>query len=262
MKNESSKKPGKVVAGREGGACPARTSARDSLENPFGARTCSDVLPTSVRCQRLVDFCSPMSLRLARVLGLLCLVVSLVACGDSGTSQSYEQRVMQDRVQRDMQMREKNSVVAPSLRSDFRGLNYYPVDTSHRYVVPLQRYDAPDTVRVAESTGTVSEQVVVGTVAIPFPQKTTPLVVFKVRSGSERGKLWIPFADSTNGASTYTAGRYVDLQPHGGDSVVVDFNRAYNPTCAYDPNFACPLPPPENRLALGIPAGEKKPSFR
>ncbi len=203
-----------------------------------------------------------MSLRPIRAFGFLCLAVGLVACGGSGTSQSYEQRVTQDRVQRDMQMREKNSVIAPSRRSDFRGLNYYPVDTSHRYVVPLQHYDVPDTVRVAESTGTVSEQVVVGTVTVPFPQKAAPLVVFKVRSGPERGKLWIPFADSTNGATTYTAGRYVDLQPRSGDSVVVDFNRAYNPTCAYDPSFACPLPPPENRLAFGVPAGEKKPSFR
>ena len=190
------------------------------------------------------------------------MTVGLMACGESASTTSYEQQVMQDRVQRDMQMRETNSPVAPSRRDAFQGLNYYPVDRSHRYVVPLHRYAAPDTVQVAESTGTIAEQVVVGTVAVPFPPDTSQLVVFKVKTGPERGQLWIPFADSTNGPTTYTAGRYVDVEAAPADSVVVDFNRAYNPTCAYDPGFACPLPPPENRLAFGVPAGEKKPSFR
>lgn len=196
------------------------------------------------------------------LVAVLWLALALAACGESASTTSYEQQVTQDRLQRDMEMREKNSPVAPSRRSAFQGLNYYPVDRTYRYAVPLQRYATPDTVQVAESTGTISEQIVVGTVPVPLPTDTSRLVVFKVKSGPERGQLWIPFADSTNGHTTYSAGRYVDLQPAASDSVVVDFNRAYNPTCAYDPDFACPLPPSENRLAFGIPAGEKKPSFR
>lgn len=190
----------------------------------------------------------------------LCLL--LVACGEQGNAGGYAQDVMQSRVQRDMDMREETSVIPATIRKTFQGLNYYPVDTTFRYVVPLQRRAVPDTVVMAESTGSVAEQVVVGEVNVPFSEGTESLLVLKVRSGETKGQLWIPFSDATNGNGTYSAGRYVDLKDAPGDSVVVDFNRAYNPTCVYNPQYACPLPPDENDVPFPIRAGEKMPSFR
>ena len=189
------------------------------------------------------------------------LAVGLWACGGETASDAYEQAVMQDRVERDMQMREKESVLPPDRRDAFRGLDFYEIDPTYRFEVPLQRSASPDTVTIAESTGGIRPQVRVGRVAIPFPDGRDTLVVFEGESDSPRGRLWIPFADSTNGQTTYEAGRYVDLEPTSADSVVVDFNRAYNPTCTYNPEFACPLPPAENRVDGPVPAGEKKPSF-
>ena len=198
----------------------------------------------------------------ARLLLFGLLALSLFACGEEAVStSSYEQSVMEARVQRDMQMREKTSVIPPGRRDAFRGLDYYGVDPTYRYVVPLRRFSAPDTVMIAESTGGVREQVRIGEVTIPLPGDTVDLVAFRGQSDAPRGRLWTPFADSTNGRTTYEAGRYVDLDPAGGDSVVVDFNRAYNPTCAYNPDFACPLPPPENRIDVPVPAGERRPIF-
>ena len=196
------------------------------------------------------------------LLGSVLLALGLTACG-GGTSgpSGYAQEVMQERVQRDMQMREKESVIPPSRQSAFRGLDYYPVDTTYRYVVALQRRPAPDTVLVPESTGQVRPQVRIGEVAVPLPGGAATLTVFQGTSDDPRGRLWVPFADATNGDSTYKAGRYVDLMRTEDDSVVVDFNRAYNPTCAYNPEFACPLPPRENRLDRPVPAGEKTPQF-
>ena len=171
-----------------------------------------------------------------------------------------------------MEMREKTSVIPATIRKNFQGLTYYDVDSTYRYVVPLQRSPAPDTIMMAESTGGIAEQIRVGQVAVPFPQRADTLQVLKVKSGEERGQLWIPFADATNGTETYKAGRYVDLEPVGADptaadpaeadSVVVDFNRAYNPTCAYNPEYACPLPPDDNAVPFPIPVGEQKPKFR
>ena len=181
---------------------------------------------------------------------------------EAASTNDYEQTVVQDRVQRDMRMREKESVVPPDRRDAFRGLNFYDVDPAYRYVVPLRRSSTPDTVMIAESTGGLRPQVRVGRVTVPLPTGEEELVVFRGESDNPRGRLWIPFADSTNEHATYKGGRYVDLEPTDTDSVVVDFNRAYNPTCAYNPDFACPLPPPENRIDAPIPAGEKKPSFR
>ena len=196
-----------------------------------------------------------------RLVLLACVVGGILACGEGASSDGYEQTVVQNRVQRDMQMREKESVLPPSRREAFRGLNFYEVDPTYRYVVSLRRFASPDTVLIPESTGGVRPQAQIGEVTVPLPQGREDLIVFRGEGDSPRGRLWIPFADSTNRYATYEGGRYVDLRPTESDSVVVDFNRAYNPTCAYNPDFACPLPPPENRMAAPVPAGEKLPSF-
>jgi uncharacterized protein (DUF1684 family) len=198
-------------------------------------------------------------------LGLFMLGIVLVVgggCGGDDADTSYEQTVMQDRVQRDMQMREKESVLPPGRRKSFRGLDYYPVDSTYRFVVPFRPTAAPDTVMLAENTGRIRAQVRIGHVTVPLPVGDARLAVFRGASDDPRGRLWVPFADATNGDETYEAGRYVDLSRTGDDSVVVDFNRAYNPTCVYNPEYACPLPPKENRLDARIPAGEKTPKFR
>jgi len=194
------------------------------------------------------------------LLGLL-LAALLAGCGSDASAPAYRQDVLQERVQRDMQMRETNSVVPPRRRDAFRGLDYYAVDTTYRYVVPLERRARPDTVMMAQSTGGMDTQVRIGRVSVPLPQGTRTLAVFRGSGDDSRGRLWIPFADATNEDSTYSGGRYVDLREAPEDLVEVDFNRAYNPTCAYNPEFACPLPPPQNQLEISVPAGEKRPQF-
>lgn len=200
-----------------------------------------------------------------RRLGLLALSAFLIigggGCGEGASAPTYDQKVMQERVQRDMQMREKESVLPPDRRSTFRGLDYYDVDPAYRFVVPFQEQATPDTMMLSENTGRIRAQVRVGYVKVPLPSGDVQLAVFRGASDDPRGRLWLPFADATNGDSTYSAGRYVDLTRTGSDSVVVDFNRAYNPTCTYNPEFACPLPPEENRLDVPVPAGEKTPKF-
>ncbi len=103
----------------------------------------------------------------------------------------------------------------------------------------------------------------VGRITLPFPAGARTLSVFWMAGYA--GGLFIPFRDDTNGAETYAAGRYLvdgaksaDL---GGDpatgTLIVDFNFAFQPSCAFDPKWACPLAPPENRLDLPIRAGER-----
>jgi uncharacterized protein (DUF1684 family) len=103
----------------------------------------------------------------------------------------------------------------------------------------------------------------VGTVRLPFPDGVQPLSVFWLAGYA--GGLFIPFRDATNGTETYGAGRYlVDAAKSadlGGDpaagTLTLDFNFAYQPSCAFDPRWACPLAPPENRLAIDVRAGER-----
>ena len=81
------------------------------------------------------------------------------------------------------------------------------------------------------------------------------------------GGLFLPFRDRTSGAETYGAGRYLLDTVKGADlgveagRLVLDFNFAYNPSCAYDPRWSCPLAPPDNRLAVAVPAGERTPAI-
>jgi uncharacterized protein (DUF1684 family) len=103
----------------------------------------------------------------------------------------------------------------------------------------------------------------IGSLDVPLPGGSRRLSLFWMEGYS--GGLFLPFRDLTNGAQTYAAGRYLldgaksaDL---GGDpaagTLVVDFNFAYQPSCAFDPRWACPLAPPENRLDVEIEAGER-----
>lgn len=72
--------------------------------------------------------------------------------------------------------------------------------------------------------------------------------------------LFVPFADVTTGKETYSAGRYLDIPPTGTGLYTIDFNKAYNPTCAYNDAYECPYPPPSNRLKVAVRAGEKAPA--
>jgi uncharacterized protein (DUF1684 family) len=103
----------------------------------------------------------------------------------------------------------------------------------------------------------------IGWVEVPFPGGPRSLGVYWMAGYA--GGIFLPFRDATNGHETYGAGRYLldtaksaDLGPGGAPgSLVLDFNFAFHPSCAFDPKWACPLAPPENRLDLRIEAGER-----
>lgn len=179
----------------------------------------------------------------------------LFGCASPSEAPSYEREVLQYRMEREMNLRDDNSVLSRAEREQFKGLNHYPVDSTYRYAVPLEAAPTPDTVWMPESTGGATSLARLGYVTVPFPQDTARLAVFRV-DGQE--DLWIPFADATNRTTTYPGGRYVDAARQSDGTLVVDFNKAYNPTCDYDPDYACPLPPSENRIAFDVPVGEQR----
>jgi len=104
----------------------------------------------------------------------------------------------------------------------------------------------------------------IGIVRLPFPEGERPLSVFWLAGYA--GGLFIPFRDATNGDTTYGAGRYLvdaaksaDLGTTDDGRLILDFNFATQPSCAFDPRWACPLAPPENRLDIAVRAGERLP---
>ncbi len=163
------------------------------------------------------------------------------------------------------------SPVPPEARATFRA-RHFDHDPALRSEVVLQPApptgpgapgpDAP-TLELPESGAERLAFSRIGRIQIPLPGGPRSLSVFWMAGYA--GGLFIPFRDATNGTETYGAGRYVidsaksaDL---GGDpargTLIIDFNFAFQPSCAFDPRFACPLAPPENRLDVPIRAGER-----
>lgn len=113
------------------------------------------------------------------------------------------------------------------------------------------------------STGREEAFTRIGRVAVPFPEGARSLGLYWMAGYA--GGLFLPFRDVTNGRETYGAGRYLldtaksaDLGPGVAlGSLILDFNFAFHPSCAFDPRWSCPLAPPENRLDIRIEAGER-----
>jgi len=151
------------------------------------------------------------------------------------------------------------SPLPPELRdADFPGLEYFDPDPEYRFVLPLAEHDHVE--RVTVETTADGEQTYrrYGEFRFEIGGESYALQAYRPDDGADR--FWVPFRDETNGEETYDAGRYLDLDPetHRVDGEwVLDFNQAYNPTCAYNYAYECPLIPMENWLDVRIEAGEK-----
>jgi hypothetical protein len=144
----------------------------------------------------------------------------------------------------------------------FAGPKWYPLDAKWRVPAKLDR-DAPGTgqhVQLQTSIGDLREMSVYGTLVFEVGGQEERLTAYQlVPPHPDWDELFVPFKDATTGKETYGAGRYLDIPRHDGDEYTLDFNKAYNPSCAYSPRYNCPYPPPQNRLAVAVEAGEKSP---
>lgn len=137
----------------------------------------------------------------------------------------------------------------------FHGLDNYAIDPSWRVTARFEPYKPPKQVPIPNVLGTIDNTPSPGAVVFERGGKTWRLEALE---GSPDGGLFLIFADQTNGKETYGAGRFLYTEAPKDGKVVLDFNKAYNPPCAFSAYATCPLPPRENRLALRIEAGEKK----
>jgi uncharacterized protein (DUF1684 family) len=168
----------------------------------------------------------------------------------------YRRRLEEQRRKREEYFADHPHSPVPS--DQFAGLEYYPVDRSYRFELALQEHDEKETLTVETSTGGRQEYLRWGEFQFEVGGETRTLQAY--RADADESRLWVPFRDETNGEETYGAGRYLDLEPDShrtADGWVLDFNEAYNPTCAYSEVYECPLTPMENWLEIRIEAGEK-----
>ncbi|MEA3328928.1 MAG: DUF1684 domain-containing protein [Candidatus Omnitrophota bacterium] len=155
-----------------------------------------------------------------------------------------------------------NSPIPLENRFKFEGLNYYSLNQSYRFELGLHEHNEKKTLNVEDTRGEIRKFVRWGEFRFKIDDKECAIQAYKVDADNQR--LFVPFRDKTSGKETYGAGRYLDLLPEGdvnrNEKWALDFNRAYNPFCAYNEDYVCPLVPPENWLDVEIQAGEKNSS--
>jgi uncharacterized protein (DUF1684 family) len=155
------------------------------------------------------------------------------------------------------------SPITEARRRSWPGASWYPYDPAWRVIgaVAVEGRGTPVEIPLLADGVVRSSRVATVRFQVRGHEASLPLYWFEGYGGG----LWLPFTDATNGAETYGGGRYLYDTIKGADlgadadRVVLDFNFAYNPSCAYDPRWSCPLSPAENRLAFEVTAGERLP---
>jgi uncharacterized protein (DUF1684 family) len=137
----------------------------------------------------------------------------------------------------------------------FKGIEYYPLDTSWRIKAQFESHMTTKIIETLTTSGDPSRISSPGAIGFHINGQYYRLDVWSI--GGENRYQTI-FADHTSGIDTYGAGRFIIIEKsEKNDVLVIDFNKAYNPPCAYTDYATCPLPPPQNRLPIKITAGEK-----
>lgn len=137
----------------------------------------------------------------------------------------------------------------------FKGLHYYPENPALRLSAPLEKVAEPASIYFATSTGDEQEYLHVGQIRFQVKSQEGILQVYISVNG---GDYFIPFVDATAPSESYGGGRYLEPKEISAGLLDVDFNYAYNPYCAYNDHWSCPIPPLANKLSIRIEAGEMK----
>ena len=150
------------------------------------------------------------------------------------------------------------SPLSAEQKAAFDSLKYYPAELGFVITAAISRNAIPDTVLIQMSDNRTEKYLNWGQAKFEIDEKPQQLRLYLKASGTD-STLFIPFTDLTNGRETYGGGRYLDAaKPKANETELkLDFNTAYNPYCAYNNEYSCPVPPTENRLQIAIPAGEE-----
>lgn len=174
----------------------------------------------------------------------------------------FNKELNDERKQKDDEMLSSDkSPIAEEEKATFKALRYYQGKPEYRVQATLKRSDDPMTFKMKTTTDRLPEYRLYGETTFKLHRRMFTLEVYQnvelCKKPGYADYLFIPFNDKTNGKQTYGGGRFIDARIPVGDTLVIDFNRAYNPYCAYNHKYSCPIPPEKNNLKTKIRAGEK-----
>lgn len=197
-----------------------------------------------------------------RLLSIVSLIVLLAACSQKQeTDPAYVQAIALHRNQLTYQFLDKNtSPLKPEDIMHFKGLPYFDVNAAYRVTATFTPNNTLAAFAMPHTQGRTYSYAVAGTLSFQLNNQSLSLTAF-VSTDQPIGdsmSVVIPFTDQTSGKSTYGGGRLLDLRIGSKQQeVVLDFNLAYSPYCAYNSEYSCPIPPKDNTLPIAVEAGEQ-----
>ena len=190
-------------------------------------------------------------------IGILVVIILIYSFRGSNSFnyEKYKTALAQYREERDRFMQfNQESPLPEKAKADFTGLNYFDADSSYRIKASIKPIENPKTITLSMTAGAPEQYKEVGYANFSRNNQIVNLLVMR---SMETGDLFLPFFDQTNGTITYGGGRYLDPEMLSGNNILLDFNYAYNPFCAFAESYACPIPPLQNKIPFAVEAGEK-----
>ncbi len=190
---------------------------------------------------------------------LIFLMICAVACAQDKQTLNGETEW-----QKEMNAEFKDASKSPLKKKDlkkFKGLDFFKFDSTYVVKAVLKKTPDSEWFKMKTTTSRESEERVFGVLTFELKGQKFQLNVYQgkdlMTTEGYEDYLFLPFLDDTNGDATYGGGRYIDLRIPKGDEIEIDFNKAYNPYCAYNEKYSCPIVPRINYLRTEVKAGVK-----
>ena len=196
---------------------------------------------------------------ITRVLAVLACCVLLAGCEeDTGMDSSTfdEQELLDIRREKDEAFRTAESPIPEHMRDTFKGLKYFAPSEEGVVDAVFVPAAAADTMTMTTTTSELRPALRAGRFVFTYGTTACTLVAYQFLSGPT-DSYFVPFTDPTTGETSYRGGRYLDVERTSDSVYVIDFNRAYNPFCAYNDAYSCPRVPRENNLPVAVTVGEQ-----
>ena len=172
--------------------------------------------------------------------------------------EDYQEKIETERERQFKYIRfNAESPLTEEQKRGLQSLKFYTIDPAYRVKARLLPIEIKKVREVPLTDGSTERYLEHSWAEFELGGKTNKVLLLQSLSESDMRNFFLAFADETSGKETYAGGRYLNVRQDGKNSITLDFNLAFNPYCAYNPDFACPLPPRENSLEIAIPAGEK-----
>lgn len=199
---------------------------------------------------------------------LISVIFFLVSCGEKRYHEA-QSRILLDsvpvvlreayewQVHKNETFKGATSPLRPKEKTVFQQLDFFTPDSAFIVEARFEPSFSKEVITMPTTLNSTIEEVVYGRLYFNLKGQSQVLEVYRAVDPQD-DYLFLPFFDVTSGVSTYGGGRYIDLKYPLADTVRIDFNKAYNPYCAYNPKYVCALVPPVNTLSVAVEAGEKK----